>query len=300
MPKTLITGATGGFGKVVIETLLKKGFDTSDLFALVRDEGKAADLKAKGVTLRVGDYSDHAAMVAALKGIAKLLLVSSNDYSPGSADIFKNRTRQQLNVVKAAKEAGVRHIVYTSLLHKTDIDKLPSGFVRMLDTHLPTERAIIDGGFACTILQNNIYMELLPVFIGQDAAENGITVPAGDGGVGFALRAEMAEAAANVLASDGHENRSYRISGSSVSYSEVAGILSGLLGKAVEYRPSDMESYKDKLRHQGLSETEVLIFGGYADAIREGHLSDEGSDLQRLLGRKPASARDFLKRLHAS
>ena len=98
----LVTGATGNYGKATIEFLLKKGISVNSISALVRNEEKAEDLKAKGINLRIGDYDNYAALVEAFKGVDKLLLVSSSD--------VVKRGQQHKNAVKAAKEAGVKHM----------------------------------------------------------------------------------------------------------------------------------------------------------------------------------------------
>jgi NAD(P)H dehydrogenase (quinone) len=75
----LVTGATGQFGSKAIDHLLRKGGNSSEVSALVRDVEKAKSLTEKGIELRVGDYNDHGSLVNAFDGIDKLLLVSSND-----------------------------------------------------------------------------------------------------------------------------------------------------------------------------------------------------------------------------
>src|SRR5687768_10919393 len=101
----LVTGATGQFGSQAIDHLLSKGIKASQISALVRDEVKAATLKEKGIAIRIGDYTDHDSLVRAFGNVDKLLLVSSND-----RQAFENRTTQHVNVIAAAKEAGVKHI----------------------------------------------------------------------------------------------------------------------------------------------------------------------------------------------
>src|SRR5688572_7812207 len=101
----LITGATGQLGKSTIELLLKK-LPANKIAALARDKNKAAGLKAKGIDVRPGNYDDKASLVAAFQGIDKLFFISGNDVAI--------RQKQHENVIKAAKEAGIKHIVYTS------------------------------------------------------------------------------------------------------------------------------------------------------------------------------------------
>lgn len=113
----LITGATGNFGKSTIDFLLKKGISSTNIVAMVRDEDKAIDLKNKGIGLRKGDYDHYTSLIDAFKGIEKLLFVSGSD--------IEKRSTQHQNVVKAAKEAGVKHIVYTSFLGNNETESSP-------------------------------------------------------------------------------------------------------------------------------------------------------------------------------
>lgn len=101
----LITGSTGKSGNAVIRQLLQKTV-ANQIAALVRDEAKAADLKAKGINLRVGSYDDMASLDKAMQGIETVLLIAGTDE--------EKRLQQHQHVVDAAKRAGVRYIAYTS------------------------------------------------------------------------------------------------------------------------------------------------------------------------------------------
>src|SRR5687767_6892768 len=113
----LVTGATGQFGSHSIDHLLSKGIIASDVSALVRDEAKTKTLKEKAIAIRIGDYTDQHSLVRAFRDVDKLLLVSSND-----REAIENRTTQHINVIKAAKEAGVKHIVYTSFVRNPQFE----------------------------------------------------------------------------------------------------------------------------------------------------------------------------------
>ena len=107
----LVTGATGHFGGKAVEHLLKKGIKPTDISVLVRDAGKASHLKEQGIIVKEGDYTNHNSMVEAFKGVDKLLLVSSNN-----REAIENRTQHHKNAIKAAKEAQVKHLIYTSFV----------------------------------------------------------------------------------------------------------------------------------------------------------------------------------------
>ncbi|MBD0684355.1 hypothetical protein CGA22_07435 [Pseudomonas sp. PSB18] len=103
-----ITGASGQLGRLVIQSLLER-VPAEQVIALVRDPGKVQDLAAQGVVVRTADYNQPATLTAALKGVDKLLLISSNELG--------NRAAQHRAVIDAAKAAGVTLLAYTSVLH---------------------------------------------------------------------------------------------------------------------------------------------------------------------------------------
>ena len=158
----LVTGATGQFGKSTINSLLERGISSSNIVALVRDEEKAVALKKQGVALRTGDYDNYTSLVNAFNGVEKLLFVSGSD-------LFKRGTQHQ-NIVSAAKEAGVKHIIYTSFLGKDETESSPLWLV--IESHLKTEAWLKESGLDYTILKNTLYMDFIPAFFGRKSYRN--------------------------------------------------------------------------------------------------------------------------------
>ena len=287
----LVTGATGHFGKATINFLLKKGVPAASIAALVRDEAKAADLKEKGIVIKKGDYEDYASLIAAFKGVDKLLLVSSSDIA--------NRSGQQANAVKAAKEAGVPFILYTSFERKNETASSPIAFVAQ--SHLDTEKAIKASGIAYTIFRNNLYMDFIPVFIGEKVLDTGVFWPAGETKSGVVLREDMAEAAANVLTSEGHEGKEYAISNSeNISFHDVAAQISEAAGKPVAYISPSQEVYKTTLTQAGVPAEYVGMFAAFAEAIKQGEFETSKTDLETLLGRKPVTLSQYLGKVYSN
>jgi len=284
--KILVTGATGHFGKAAIASLLKKGVPGTDIAALVRDANKATALQETGIDIRTGDYEDYASLVKAFTGIDKLLLVSSND--------LNNRSTQQANAVKAAREAGVKYILYTSFVRKDESAASPIAFVAQ--SHITTEKLIRDSGINYTIFRNNLYLDFVPMFIGEKVLETGVYWPAGNTPGAYVLRDEMAEAAAHVLAGSGHENKEYNISNTSAwNFQQVADTISQASGKQIGYTSPSQTEYKAVLTQAGVPDHYVALFAGFAEAIRLGEFdSATNSDLEKLLGRKPTSLVDYL------
>ena len=286
----LITGATGEYGKTAIQFLLDRAVNPDDVNAFVRNEGKAADIKAMGVKLRIGSYDDYDSMVKAFSNIDKLLFVSSND--------IPNRSQQHENVVKAAKEAGIKHIVYTSFDRKSDNPDSPISFVEK--AHVETEKWIKESGIPYTILRNTLYTDFIPVFLGDRVTETGPFFPAGTTKTAFATRSNMAEASTVILTTEGHENKEYVFSNTEgVSFSEIAQFISEACGKDLNYTDPDAATYRTVLSDAGLPDENIQMVAGFAEAIKQGIFSQTSTDLEKLLGRKPETVKAFLSKFYA-
>jgi NAD(P)H dehydrogenase (quinone) len=228
----LVTGSTGNLGKAAMDFMLKN-IQSNQIAALARDSKKAEALAAKGIDIRQGDYSKPDSLVKACKGIGKLPLVSSH--------ALEHVAEQHANVINAAKETGVKHIVYTSIVG-------PPGnpHLELISDYNKTEKDLRASGITFTVMRNGYYLDMLPMLIG-DAWETGrIIYPAGNGKAGFTERIDLAEAAANVLTGDGHENRIYQTSANTrCSFHDIAYALSELAGKK-----SNIKKHCDGFRPQ--------------------------------------------------
>jgi NAD(P)H dehydrogenase (quinone) len=281
--KILVTGGTGQFGAATINFLLKK-MPADNLVALVRDEDKATELKAKGVAIRIANYANYASLVVAMKGVEKVLLISGNDIA--------NRQKQHENVINAAKEAGVKHVVYTSFIRKNETKTSPLGMVAK--SHLETEKFLINSGLPFTIMLNNLYADILPMFFGPQVLEAGIFLPTEDGIAAYATRSDMAEAAANILVGMGHENKKHIISNiENYSMDEVAEILTELKGEEVEYASPTNKEYVETLVNAGFPQQMANSLVGFCEAIKQDEFATETTDLETLLGRKPTSLKEY-------
>lgn len=286
----VLTGATGHFGHAALDALLQKGVAATDIRALVRNEAAAAKFQTRGIETAIGDYDDYGSLVKAFTGADKLLFISGSDLG--------KRLSQHHNVIAAAQEAGVKHVVYTSFQRRNETESSPLWIVA--ESHIATEKELKQSGLAYTILRNNLYLDFLPGFIGENVLETGVIyVPAEKGRVGAVLRAEMAEAAATVLSTTGHENREYDFTNTeAVSYDEIAQTISDASGKAIRYHSPAVDDYIQTLTGFGVPAEVVGIFSSFAIAQAQGELDATSDDLTRLLGRKPISIREFISRLY--
>jgi NAD(P)H dehydrogenase (quinone) len=282
----LVTGATGHLGNAAIQSLLKKGVPANEITALVRDENKAANLSEQGVQLKTGNYNDYNSLVDAFKGVDKLFLISSND-------VAADTLLQHKNVINAAKENGVQHIVYISQEIKHD-ETTAIPFV--IQVHRGTAEYLKETEIAYTIFNDTLYADSIGKFAGEGFLENGIFFPAGDGKVPFVPRTDIGAAAAVVLPTPGHEYKTYAITGSNAySFEDIAGFLTDITGKKVKYLNPDLETYTDALGKAGVPKEVVGFLSAFATAIRNGEFDTNRSDLENLLGRKPMELKEFLK-----
>lgn len=280
----LVTGANGNLGSLTIDFLLEK-YPSVNIAGLVRSEEKGADLKEKGVELKIGDYTNYSSLQKAVKGIDVLLLVSTST--------MQNRTKQHKNVIKAAKEAGVQHIFYTSLVQA---DK---GLSPLSSDHAETEKLIKDSGMAYTIYRNTFYAEFFPMFLGNALETGDWILPSGGNKINLALRTEMAEALANGLADPvKHKNAVYEItSANAYTLNELAGILSEVSDKEITYTDVSISDFEQTLNEIGLPEGQIAGSVMTAKTLFNGALSYTYNDLEQLLGRKPADLKAVIPQL---
>lgn len=282
----MVTGATGPLGGSVVDFLLKK-VRPEEVAVLVRDLNKATNLKAKGVKVHLADYDDPAALQQAFAGIDKLYFVSGSD--------VVKRGEQHLNVVSAAKAAGVGHVFYTSFQRKNETDSSPIAMVA--SSHIATERALKASGLTYTILKHTLYADILPMFLGEQVLQTGtVFLPAGDGKIGFATREDLAEAGAHLLTTPGHENKSYELSPREVmNFAQIAETLSRLSGKSIAYVSPTAELFTETLQKAGVPDMYIGISRGFAEAIAQGEFDVPDGQLDFLLGRKATTVEAFLK-----
>ncbi|RZK40917.1 MAG: SDR family oxidoreductase [Pedobacter sp.] len=279
----LVTGASGNLGTAVIEILLKK-VSADKIAGLCRNIGSARSLEERQINIRIGDYTDKASLKSAFVGIKRLLLISSNG---------DDALNDHKNVIDVAKESGVEHIYYTSGALNRNVAKSLLG--PLVDSYITTENYLIESGITYTIFQNGLYMETIPFFVGEEVLQTGIYLPAGNGKASFAKRTDMAEAIANVLAGEGHNNRTYVTSAvPSYSFSQIAGMLSKLSGREVTYTNPSQSAYEMLLIEAGVDKGTIWYLSLLASIIKNNEYEIVESDLEQLLGRKPIDLQQYL------
>ncbi|MEK3982709.1 SDR family oxidoreductase [Paenibacillus sp. FSL K6-3166] len=281
--KIAITGATGQFGSLVIESLLKT-VPAGELVVSVRNPDKASDLKTRGVEVRHGDFDQPETLATAFAGVDRLLIVSADGDN-------ETRIRQHKAAVDAAVKAGVGFIAYTSV---GDAEKSE---LFLAEVHRVTEETIRATGIPFSFLRNNWYMENEVGSIQGAVAGAPWVTSAGSGKVGWAARGDYAEAAANVLTGEGHENTVYELSGKPLTQDELTKIIGDVIGKEIKVMQVDDEAYVKIMAEVGVPEAALPIVVAIQRGIREGWLDIVSDDLEKVLSRPVTPLADVIRDL---
>ncbi|MBI2383240.1 MAG: SDR family oxidoreductase [Gammaproteobacteria bacterium] len=276
----LVTGSTGNVGREVVRELHARG---AQFKCLVRNPDKAAVLEGAGVATVTADMDDPASLEPALAGIETLFLLAA----PSSRLML-----QELNTVLAAKRAGVRRLVKISVI----LADRASAATFMRD-HGRVEHAIESAGIPATFIRPTGFMQnLAPSFGGAVANGYPIYAPAGDARVSWVDLRDVAAVAATVLTQDGHEQRVYELTGGEAfSYADIAALLSGLLGRKVEYGNVTDAAAEQAFRGVGadpwLAHALVSLYQSY----RQGHFAAVNGNIERLTGQPPRTLDAYLR-----
>jgi uncharacterized protein YbjT (DUF2867 family) len=222
----LITGATGLSGSDLVRRLSARGVP---LRALVRNRAKAESIGSlPGVEVVEGDMARPETLAAALEGVDRAMLISSS--VPEMLDV-------QTHFIEAAKKAGVRHVVKLSGI----IPELDSPF-RFARQHAEIEKRLEASGLAYTHLRSGEFMAAYFRQVPSIVSKGVLALPMGDARIASIDTGDLAEVAAIVLTSSGHENKTYPLTGpESLTMAEVAEKLSAAIGKTVRYVAVDPE-----------------------------------------------------------
>jgi NAD(P)H dehydrogenase (quinone) len=268
----LVTAATGQYGRLVVEALLQK-VAPRDVAVAVRHPEKARDWRARGVSVRQADYDDLSSLHAAFEGVDDLLFISSPEFE------IPTRMPQHERVIEGAKRAKVRHVAYTSFLGAQN--EQPGGF----NAHYLTERALEKSGLTSTFLRHPFYTEsLVNQGVLQDVSASGRLKDASGGkAINTANRADLAAAAAAVLAGSGEKGKPLELAGTPWTFAQLAEAIGRATSRSISI--------------EKISSKEAGPYGWLFDLIAAGLYERETPALARLIGRRPTSIDDFAANL---
>ncbi|MET9258464.1 NmrA family NAD(P)-binding protein [Amycolatopsis sp. NPDC004079] len=267
----VITGATGALNGATVEHLLKR-VPAERIGVSVRDVAKAQHFAERGVRVRQGSYEDPAALRNSFAGAEKVLLVSSNDPHTDGASLHRAG-------IEAAVAAGAQRILYTSHQNSRMDTPFPPG-----PEHAATEQILAESGVAWTALRNGFYAHSLGWLLGNWRETGMISAPA-DGPVSWTDRADVAEAAAVVLAGDRAFDGPVTLTArQAVTFDDVAEIASRVNGREVKRVVVDDEQWIAGEPGE-MARLKLTMF----QAARQGHFAETSPVLAELLGREPSA-----------
>jgi uncharacterized protein YbjT (DUF2867 family) len=274
--RVLVTGASGNVGAEVIQLLHTTG---AEVLAGLRRPDERGFLPAPVVPVRF-DFLDPATYAPALDGVAQLFLLRP----PAIANV-----KQQLNpVVDAAVAAGVRRIVFLSLLGAERMPWVP---------HRTVELHIERSGLEYVFLRASFFMQNLSTTHAPEIRElNEILVPAGAGKTSFIDVRDIAAVAVYCLTQNPPPRQAYALTGSeALSYGAVAAIMTDILGRTIVYRRPSIWRFVRQMRRRGFSSSMIAVMVGIYTTARLGLAGTVTPDLARLLGRPPLTLRQFVE-----
>ncbi len=274
----VLTGVTGKTGGETAKQLLQKG---AKLRAIVRNEAKAAGLKAAGVELVVGDVADAETVKRALEGAEKAFLTLPNG---------EQQLDQEKQFTDLAKAAGVKHLVKISSMEAVAHAKTP-----IPKAHWAVEEHIRASGIGWTMVKPNFFMQNLLSSAAGIKANRRFSLPMGNGTTGMADIRDIGTVCAEVLTGNGHAGKSYEITGPEVlTFHDVADRFSAVLGGKVEYVPMPTDQFRERMKNV----LEPWHLNAVCELFRE--IAEIGLDhttdtFRKLMGREPRSVTQFIQ-----
>ena len=271
-----VSGASGAVGGRVAARLASLGHGQR---LIVRDRSRAPD-PPRAQAAQVS-YDDPQAMRRALAGVETFFMVSAGE--------APDRVRQHIAAVDAAVATEVERIVYLSF-----INAAPDATFTFARDHWHTEEHVRSTGLRYTFLRDNMYMDFLPALAGTAGVIRG---PAGDGRVAAVARDDIADVAVAVLLGDGHDGRTYDVTGpEAITLQEVAEELSRVTGRSITYHAETLEEAYESRASYGAPDFEVEGWVTSYAAIAAGEMDVVSDTVSKLTGHPPMTPADFLRR----
>lgn len=273
----LITGATGEVGSRVVNGLLHQGIRPA---VFVRDLSKARARYGDNVDIHVGDLRDKDSLRAALQGIDVLFLLNS-----GPELIERDAAAAHI-----AKAVGVPRLVKLSSLDAEQ--QVGTGL-----WHAQGECAIRAAGIPFTFVRPTGFMSNALFWAAQIKAEEVLRSSTGNGKIPFIDPDDIAAVAIEALTTAKYVGESLPITGpEALDYREMSAKIAATIGKPVRFQGISEEEERRRMATWEASSAMIDAHISIYRAIRGGRLATVSHEVERVLGRKPASFDHWLQR----
>jgi uncharacterized protein YbjT (DUF2867 family) len=283
MARMLVTGATGNVGARVVHELQDHGLSVR---AFVRDPGKARVMLGGDVEVAAGDFSDAASVRRALEGVDAVFLACAND---------PRQVEHETGVIDAAAGAGVGRIVKLSALGAG-----AGSPVAFWDWHGRIEDHLRASGVPFVVLRPAFSMTNLLGSAEGVRHEGTLFAPAEGARVAMIDPSDVAETAAIALTTDGHEGRTYVLTGSeAIAFERVAEKLTAATGRHVRFVAMPDDAARQAFVEAGTPEFVAGQIVAVFEVLRQGAQERTTDAVRALTGREPRTFAQFA-RDHAS
>lgn len=273
-----VSGASGKLGQNVLCELAARA-QGHDVIAISRTPERAGE----GVEGLFGDYDQPDTLAQAYAGLDRLLLIPTSDQRPGK------RGEQNVTAIRAAVDAGVKHIVFMSAAGTREQDEPNIGA-----SYWAGEQSLIKNAPRWTILRMNYYVEALAMEAAM-AAQSGALVGLAENRVAFVARDDVAAAAAGILLGEDHAGAIYNATGSKAyTGAERALVMSEVLGKPVGFTTASVEALKGGMAQMGLPTEIVHAVISIQSDFAAGAFDIVTGDVEKLSDRPPKPLREAL------
>ena len=278
MTRILVTGATGNVGRTV--TALLSTRPDLRVRALTRDARTAAMLLPSSVEVVPGDVGDPDSLDAALDRVDAVFLACAN---------VQSQVDFESSMVDRAAAAGVRRLVKLSA-RGAQIGS-PVAFWHW---HALVEQHLAASGIPAVVLQPSFLMSNL-LAAAEPVREHGLLLaPAAHTPISMVDPRDVAAVAATALVEDGHDGRTYVVTGpSAITFDVVAAALAEALGRDVAYLDISPDEARQAMLGQGLPPFVVDQLGAVYSALRRGDQATTTDTVRSVTGRLPRAFAEF-------
>jgi uncharacterized protein YbjT (DUF2867 family) len=274
----LVTGATGNTGRSLVQQLVSMGMRVR---AVVRNRAKSGDIAAAGAEIAVADLSRPETLAPALIGIDRAYLMTAAD---------PQQVMLHSNFIRAAKQAGVRHIVRHSVRGAD-----PDSPVKLARWHAASEKELEDSGIAWTHLQPVYNMQNFLKFAATIQSRGAFYAPMKDAALSIVDARDVAAVAAAVLVDNAHHQRNtYLITGPEpLTFADAAAQLTAALGKPVQYVDIARETARKAMLQMGMPEWYIEDLLGFYDFYSTGAGAAVSDVVARITGQQGRTFSQF-------
>ena len=264
----LVIGGTGKTGRRVVENLTERGHN-------VRIGTRQNNPKF--------DWDDPSTFAPALKGMDRAYIVFYPDLAvPGAKEAIAALT-------EAALKEGLEKVVLLSGKGETEAEAC--------------EEIVANSGLNYTLVRASWFNQNFSQGAFADYILAGhMALPMPEASVPFVDTTDIADVVTEVLLDDTYNGETLTVTGpKKITFSEVAEIISGKLGRTIQYQPISMEEFKDGLTQAGVPDSFIWLLG-YLFTEVLGHSENQtvSNDVERVLNRQPISFEEYAETTAAS